>query len=165
VALAAPYLARFIFPAGFAPRRLLAVCLILPLSNLIVVAAMLRAAQRQDPAFFLTPDSAAAVDWLGAHASAGDTVLAPLEISRWIPGLTGLRVVYGHPMETPNALAALADADAFYAGGSAARAEVVARQRIRWWLEPPDGEGCLATPGGREAFADAAWRICEFSPR
>jgi hypothetical protein len=131
IILAAPMIERWLFAPNFQPRRLLMGLLIFPLSNLIVLGAMTRAIQSHDPTFFLTPGQAAAMDWLTMHTAPGDVVMAPAELSKWIPGLTGLRVVYGHPMETPFAEAALADIHLFYQGDPAA-ATILQRHHVKW---------------------------------
>jgi hypothetical protein len=129
--LAAPVIERWLFAPRLQPRRLLMGLLILPLSNLVVLGAMARAIQTRDAQFFLTADQAAALDWLAMHAAPGDVVLAPPEFSKWIPGFTGLRVVYGHPMETPNAAASLADVKRFYQGDASAEA-IMRRHSVGW---------------------------------
>jgi hypothetical protein len=129
--LAAPVIERWLFAPDLQPRRLLMGLLILPLSNLIVLGAMARAIQTRDAQFFLTANQTAALDWLTMHAAPGDVVLAPPEFSKWIPGFTGLRVVYGHPMETPNAAAALLDVATFYRGDPSAGA-IFRAHALRW---------------------------------
>jgi hypothetical protein len=129
--LAAPSLERWLCTPTLHMRRLLIGLLILPLSNLIVLAAMTRAIQTRDPNFFLSPGQSAAVDWLSIHATPGDVVLAPPELSRWIPGMTGLRVVYGHPMETPDADSVLKDVTRFYLHSPDAK-EILNRYSVGW---------------------------------
>lgn len=49
---------------------------------------------------FLQRDYADAINWLRANAETNAVVVASSEVSIWLPGLTGTRVVYGHPFET-----------------------------------------------------------------
>ena len=75
---------------------------------------------------------AAAVDWLNRNAQ-GAVVLAPAELACWLPGMAGTRVVYGHPMETPDADAAPLAVDCFYNSGSSCQVpQMIEPYQVRW---------------------------------
>jgi hypothetical protein len=114
-ALAAPKIEAWVFrPAASIARGLIA-AVTLVLTNLIFLAVILFVLLQQNPALFLSRDEAAAVDWLNANAR-GSVVLASPELSLWLPGMAGVRVVYGHPMETPNANEAKAAVEDYFSG-------------------------------------------------
>lgn len=52
---------------------------------------------------FLERDYAVTFQWLKQNTDANDVILAASDVSVWIPGWVGARVVYGHPFETMNA--------------------------------------------------------------
>ena len=88
-------------------RRIrLAFVLVLALSlpsNLIVVGSGLAGVNAEDQALVLSEDELNAYRWLDEHASSADLVLAgPISGNR-IPAYANLRVLYGHPFETPEA--------------------------------------------------------------
>jgi hypothetical protein len=83
------------------------------LTSAIIPCILLTAGLTRNPLLFLTPDEAAAVDWLEINAQ-GSVVLAEPEMSLWLPGMAGVRVVYGHPMETPYASQSLDDMEEFF---------------------------------------------------
>jgi hypothetical protein len=102
--------------AGWRPIALGAVALLALPSNLLVYAAITSAVVQRDPALYLTPGEAAALDWLEHHASPGTIVLTSPELGLAVPAHTELRVLYGHPFETLNASAWQAAILDFYAG-------------------------------------------------
>ncbi|MEZ4667345.1 MAG: hypothetical protein R3E39_05415 [Anaerolineae bacterium] len=53
---------------------------------------------------FLERDYVAAFQWLKQHPQTDEVILASPDVSVWIPGWVGARVVYGHPFETMNAV-------------------------------------------------------------
>jgi hypothetical protein len=72
-------------------------------SNLLVAAAGVTAAARSDPAVVVRDDELAAYAWLEHNAAAGSLVLAgPIGGNR-LPAFADVRVLYGHPFETPDA--------------------------------------------------------------
>ncbi|MBZ0278379.1 MAG: hypothetical protein K8I60_19690 [Anaerolineae bacterium] len=73
---------------------------------------------------FLQQDYRAAFDWLSHSVRPDMVVLASPNVSIWLPGWTGARVVYGHPFESMDA---------------AAREKAV----IAWYSDPPP-EDCDA---------------------
>jgi hypothetical protein len=84
-----------------------ALLLTLP-SQLVVIGAGLSAALTQDPALVLTRDERSAYGWMAENLPAGSLVLADETSGNRIPAFADLRVVYGHPFETPSAEAELA---------------------------------------------------------
>jgi hypothetical protein len=104
------------WPGGW--KRLGALALALPLPTLLflLLGAALAFGGRH-PLFFLTQDEYQAMEWLRSHAPAGSVVAAPPDRGMYIPGYTGLRVVYGHPFETVNAEAEEAALEAFFSAG------------------------------------------------
>jgi len=52
---------------------------------------------------FLERDYAAAFQWLKEQGQPNEVILAAPDVSVWVPGWTGDRVVYGHPFETLDA--------------------------------------------------------------
>lgn len=88
-------------------RRIrLAFVLVLALSipsNLIVVGSGLAGVNAEDRALVLSENELSAYRWLGEHASSADLILAAPITGNRIPAYTNLRVLYGHPFETPDA--------------------------------------------------------------
>ncbi|MEO0563094.1 MAG: hypothetical protein AAF125_13380 [Chloroflexota bacterium] len=68
-----------------------------------------------DPRFYLHQDYVAAFDWIDARTDGTDVVLASPVVGLWLPGQSGVRVVYGHPYETINATENLALVNGWYA--------------------------------------------------
>jgi hypothetical protein len=114
-ALAAPKIEAWVFRPAASIARGLIVAGPLVLTNLIFLAVIFSAGLGHNPALFLTHDEAAAVDWLNANAR-GSVVLASPELSLWLPGMADVRVVYGHPMETPDANEAKAAVEDYFSG-------------------------------------------------
>jgi hypothetical protein len=111
-ALAAPKLESLLFRPAFHLRYAIYAAIPLCAANLVFLSAIRINALSHNPLIFLSPDTAAAVDWLNAGAR-GSVVLSSPENSTWLPGMAGVRVVYGHGMETPDAEQALRDVEAF----------------------------------------------------
>lgn len=70
------------------------------LSNLYLVVGHTTAAGTRSQAIFHAADLIAAIDWLGAHSTWRDTVLAAESTGSLIPARIGHRVVLGHWAET-----------------------------------------------------------------
>jgi hypothetical protein len=110
------------WPRGW--KRLGALALALPLPTLLfLLLGAALAFSARNPLFFLTQDEYQALDWLRKQAPAGSAVAAPPDMGMYIPGYTGLRVVYGHPFETVNAEAEEAALEAFFFAGPQDEAE------------------------------------------
>lgn len=73
-------------------------------SNLIVVGAGLGGVIAQDPALVLAPDEVGTYSWLDRHLADGALVLAGPQTGNRIPAFADVRVIYGHPFETPHAV-------------------------------------------------------------
>jgi hypothetical protein len=72
-------------------------------TNLLVIAAGMWGARQGDPSLVIWPDEAAGFAWLEANAPDDALVLAGVENGNRLPALAGVRVLYGHPFETPHA--------------------------------------------------------------
>jgi hypothetical protein len=85
-------------------RILLALTLVLTIpTNLLVIAAGMWGVRSADPALVILPEEAAAFAWLEANAPGGSLVLAGAENGNRLPAFADVRVLYGHPFETPHA--------------------------------------------------------------
>ncbi|MEK7276884.1 MAG: hypothetical protein AAB427_06010 [Chloroflexota bacterium] len=90
------------------------------LTNVILLAALFSAPKQADPAVYLTDDEAAALRWLDTQTDGADIVLADARLGNFVPGWTGARVVYGHPMETIDATVKRAEVDSYFAASDSA---------------------------------------------
>jgi hypothetical protein len=70
------------------------------LSTWVLVAGLLGTAQQKAPPAYRPAGEIAAIDWLAAQASPDDTVLSGYAAGNLIPARTGVRVFYGHSVET-----------------------------------------------------------------
>lgn len=89
------------------------------LTNIILLAALFSAPKQADPAVYLTNDEASALRWLDMQTDSTDIVLADARLGNFVPGWTGARVVYGHPMETIDAAVKRAEVESYFGGGGA----------------------------------------------
>lgn len=96
----------------------------------------------------LPREEAAAIQWLRAEGQSGEVVLAPINVSLWIPAYTPLRVVYGHPTETLNAALHNTEVTAWYAGFQCQ--EIIALYKVRYILTKSADSPCLVVLGLRE---------------
>ncbi len=85
-------------------------------TNIIVLLTGLHATQTKDPCIYLTIPEYQAMSWLRNYANKDSVVLASPEMGIFIPGYTGLKVVYGHPFETIHAVEEREDLEHFYYG-------------------------------------------------
>ncbi len=111
-------------------RALTAAVALMMMSNLYLTAGLTLAAASRSPALFWPADLLAGVDWLGAHSSWEDTVLAGPETGNLIPARVGQRVVVGHGMETVNYEGKRAAVARFF---SAAAPDAERRALVRKW--------------------------------
>jgi hypothetical protein len=74
------------------------------LTNIVILAAGFSANMIKNPKVFLTEDEKSSLNWLDENSGWDDIVLASPELSMYIPGWAGARVVYGHPFETVDAV-------------------------------------------------------------
>jgi hypothetical protein len=116
-------------------------------SNLVVLAASLSGVAQHQPMLVIPQGEAGAYAWLESHARIGEMVLAGPIAGLRIPAYTGLRVVYGHPFETPGAESASRLMESLFAWkGSADKGVEELRGRgIDWVFYGPD-ERALGAP-------------------
>jgi hypothetical protein len=160
-ALAAPKLESLLFRPALRLRYALYAAIPLFAANLVWLSAVGVNALGHNPLIFLSPDTAAAVDWLNANAR-GSVVLASPENSAWLPGMAGVRVVYGHSMETPDAGRALGDVETFFNSTDAdTRMLILTGHRVEWILCTSDQPVCSTSEDGtlQEVFASGTVRI------
>lgn len=115
-ALAAPRLEAWIFHSTFPRLRTLSAAALLVPSSLFFILALVSGVVKHNPLLYLSRDEAAAADWFSANVEPDSVVLASPEISAWLPGTAGVRVIYGHPMETPFADRAHETVERFFSG-------------------------------------------------
>jgi hypothetical protein len=84
-------------------------------TNLLVIAAGMWGARQGDPSLVIWPDEAAGFEWLEANAPDHSLVLAGPENGNRLPAFADVRVLYGHPFETPHAEAELQTVVTLYA--------------------------------------------------
>jgi hypothetical protein len=72
-------------------------------SNLIVIGSGIAGVASRDHAVVLSQGEFAAYEWLSINSEPRDLVLAGYESGNRIPAYGDVRVLYGHPFETPNA--------------------------------------------------------------
>jgi hypothetical protein len=160
-ALAAPKLEDWLNQPAFRSRRAWYAGIPLIASNIVFLSAIRINALSHNPLLFLNRDAAAAVEWLATNAR-GSVVLASPENSAWLPGMAGVRVVYGHGMETPNADRALQDVEAFFKPTDAdTQLQILANHQVNWVLCSAQEPACSAPEGGRleEVFTSGNMKI------
>lgn len=94
----------------------LAVLILSVPSNLLVIGAGLAGVARDEPSLVMTEGEAAAYTWAAANLPRGSLVLAGPTTGNRLPAFADLRVVYGHPFETPDAEARLDLVERLFAG-------------------------------------------------
>lgn len=99
------------------PLTILALASAIP-SNLIVVAAGLGGVARAEPLMVQSDDESCALAWLAENAEPGSLVLAGETVGNRIPAFADVRVVYGHPYETPHASEELAQVKRLFAAST-----------------------------------------------
>jgi len=98
-------------------RPLIALSLIMSLpSNGLVIAAGLASAASGSPLVTESVGEARAFGWLGEHAEPGAVVLAAPETGIRLPAYAPVRVVAGHPFETPQAADRSSQLEAMFDG-------------------------------------------------
>ena len=109
--------------AKLSRSRLLTVMLILLVlpSNLLVMSAGLLGVIRGEPAVIHYEDELTAYRWAAENLPQGSLILAAPTTGNRIPAFAPLRVLYGHPFETPNADVQKQEVEGlFNTGGTAA---------------------------------------------
>jgi hypothetical protein len=87
---------------------------------------------------FLPRDYAIAFNWIKAHDSTSDVVLASEDVSLWVPGWTGARVVYGHPYETLDAASKRQQVIDWYTGGTTDCQTLLKAYNVRYIIVGPE---------------------------
>jgi hypothetical protein len=123
VGLAVPLLAHWIWKAGKPWIRILAAFVVLVPSHVLLMTALAGGVARHEPVLFLTRDEAAALAFLAEAPGEHPVALASPEFGMFIPGWSSARVIYGHPMETPNAVEAEHAVTGFYTSSGAGEQE------------------------------------------
>jgi hypothetical protein len=86
-------------------RKPLAILLLIMvfLTNLLVVSAGLSGVARGEPAVVYRSHEDESYDWIKANVSPGNLILAGEKTGNRLPAFAQVRVLYGHPFETPDA--------------------------------------------------------------
>lgn len=85
-------------------NHVLALVLVLSVpSHLVVMMAGLAGVARGEPLLVISESDVGAFEWLADNASPGALVLAAPVNGNRLPAYAPVRVLYGHPMETPDA--------------------------------------------------------------
>lgn len=72
-------------------------------TNILLIVIGLIGVLGHSSFLYLRADEARALAWIEQQTPSRALVVASPELARWIPGMTGRRVIYGHPYETVNA--------------------------------------------------------------
>jgi hypothetical protein len=94
---------------------------------------------------FLPRDYANAISWLRTNADTSEVVVASSEVSIWLPGLAGTRVVYGHPFETLEAAQREQQIVSWYSGAYSDCRQLLTEYDVRYVIFGPL-EQDLGTP-------------------
>jgi hypothetical protein len=85
-------------------------------TNLLLLGASMGAASRQEPDLILARDEVLAYRWVASSVPAGALVLTGGVSGNRLPAYAPVRVLYGHPFETPDAAKMNDLVDSFFAG-------------------------------------------------
>jgi hypothetical protein len=118
-ALAVPLLAQWIWKASHPWTRIVAAFALLIPSHLMLMVALAGGVLRHEPVLYLTRDEAAGLAFIAHTGTSHPLVVTSPEMSMFLPGWSGARVIYGHPMETPWAAEAERSLIAFFTSSSA----------------------------------------------
>jgi hypothetical protein len=97
------------------------------MTSLLVLGANMALMDGRDPTIFMTRDAWAAISYVRDHAEERAVVLAPPVTSLFVIASAPLRVVAGHPAETPRAEATFRAVEDFYREGAALPPELLQR--------------------------------------
>jgi hypothetical protein len=99
------------------PARIykLVLWLSIPTNVVLLLAGVLGAASK-NPMIYLTQAEEDALRWLANQPAGECLVLAAPQLSLYVPGRSGCKVMYGHPYESVNAQQEEARVEAFYQG-------------------------------------------------
>jgi hypothetical protein len=87
-------------PAGMPRTALVGYLAVASLSTAVLIAGLLGTARQKAPPAYRPAGEIAAIDWLAAHAGPDETVLSGYAAGNLIPARAGVRVFYGHSVET-----------------------------------------------------------------
>jgi hypothetical protein len=121
-------------------RITLALMLVLTIpTNLLVIAAGMWGVRSADPALVILPEEAAAFAWLEANTPEDSLVLAGIENGNRLPAFADVRVLYGHPFETPHAETSLQNIVTLYTWRDSAEAglDLLRSNAVNWVLYGP----------------------------
>lgn len=122
-------------------------------TNLLVASAGVAAVAAGDPALVLSRGEIAAYEWLSENAEGLPLVLASPETGTRLPAFAEVRVLYGHPFETPSAEEQKALVESLFRsdvdGADALRA--LEEHRVVWVFYGPR-EQALGRPGWLRAL-------------
>ncbi len=82
---------------------LIAVIIVVIPSNLLLVLTGIDRVRHADPAFIHWHGEVLAYAWLSEHVPEGSLILAAADTGNRLPAYADVRVLYGHPFETPDA--------------------------------------------------------------
>lgn len=91
-------------------------------SHLVVWGSGLAGVRRGEPALVMSEGEAHAYEWAGANLESRALVLAGPTAGNRLPAFADVRVLYGHPFETPDAEAQLGLVEGLYSSGAAPEA-------------------------------------------
>jgi hypothetical protein len=141
-------------PKVFTRLRLWAAVLSAPTLLLLLALAAFGSISHQ-PEYYLSADESAALAWIEQHTAPRALILASPQSSLFIPGLTGRRVVYGHPYETVHAEQAKAAVERFFSLGAASGGDLAAQgqafisqQQVDYIFYGPREQKYGSLPGG-----------------
>jgi hypothetical protein len=100
--------------AKFRATLILLLVLSVP-SNLLVIGAGISGVQRQDPSVIHLPGELEGYAWIDENTPSGSLILASPEVGNRLPAFADVRVLYGHPFETPYANVQLSLVESLYA--------------------------------------------------
>ena len=117
-------------------------------TNLVILATGFSAGVLRNPKVFFTSDEQQALNWLNGNASWDDVVLASPELSMFIPGWAGARVVYGHPFETIDAVKKEAMVNDFYKSSKQTLAShaFIQSQQVKFIFNGPREKALSGSP-------------------
>ena len=115
------------------------------------------------PPLYQTAAEVAALDWLGAHTTNRDVVLADWRFGNLVPIYAGARVLVGHPIETIGYQEKRAAADHFFdpATSAAERQALIDRWKITAVVAPADRS---APPRSQIVFQQGLLHIYQIKP-
>ena len=130
------------------------------MSNVYMVIGYTTLASMRSEKFFHPADRIAAINWLGAHSSPDETVLASESVGSLIPARIGHRVVLGHWAETVDYRGKQAKVTAFFNAvtSDAERLAMLKRLGVRYVYHGPDERALGAFDPSRAPYLAQAFR-------